>query len=291
MCIISSLLAIFIFVISSGLALAQQKSWELDGSTVQLVAQGSTIRLIFQSTSGLFSLQGANSGSVLFEGRRDGQTLTGTAYAFSAGCLPEGYEAKGVIAADGNSVRLSGRVPARDPSCVVKSYSEQTLALATPQARPVAPLPSPTPTTPPAAWPTPSNLPTPTPTPVATATPETLQPNGPTLWRHNGSILYLVATGKTREFHYERPRSELVAAGAQKGSIVFAGEWDRTSNSYAGTAFVFKGRCGQRSYSVTGPVSSDMRRVTMTGQAPRLDGNCKVTGYSADSLVFDLIDR
>lgn len=124
-------------------ATAQQDVWELDGSLVQISTQGSTTRILFQSATGLFYAQGANAGALLFEGRKDGLTFAGLAYAFSAGCLPESYEAKGAMTPDGATLRLTGRIPFRDHECAIKSYSEQTLVLTRKQAAPPPPPPPP----------------------------------------------------------------------------------------------------------------------------------------------------
>jgi hypothetical protein len=51
----------------------------------------------------------------------------------------------------------------------------------------------------------------------------------PTLWSHNGSVIYLVKNGKGREFHYEKPRAEMIQAGAYRGALLFAGQSITTS--------------------------------------------------------------
>ena len=35
-----------------------------------------------------------------------------------------------------------------------------------------------------------------------------------TLWDHNGSVMYLVANGSSREFYYQKPRPGMIEAGA-----------------------------------------------------------------------------
>jgi len=46
-------------------------------------------------------------------------------------------------------------------------------------------------------------------------------------------------------------------------------------------------QCGVQTFTVTGTVSSDERSVTLSGDAPKLDASCKVTGRSSQNLVFD----
>lgn len=64
-----------------------------------------------------------------------------------------------------------------------------------------------------------------------------------TRWEHNGSIMYLVAKGSSREFYFKHPRPEMLEAGAQPGSLLFRGQ--STKEQYSGTAFIFNRRCGQ----------------------------------------------
>ena len=36
-----------------------------------------------------------------------------------------------------------------------------------------------------------------------------------TIWDHNGSVMYLIANGSSREFYYQRPRPGMLEAGAR----------------------------------------------------------------------------
>jgi hypothetical protein len=56
----------------------------------------------------------------------------------------------------------------------------------------------------------------------------------PTIWDHNGSVVYLVANGQSREFYYQKPRAGMLDAGAHPGSLLFRGEID--NGKYSGTA-------------------------------------------------------
>jgi hypothetical protein len=44
-----------------------------------------------------------------------------------------------------------------------------------------------------------------------------------TLWDHNGSVVYLIANGSSREFYCKQPRSGMLEAGARPGSLLFHG--------------------------------------------------------------------
>ena len=37
----------------------------------------------------------------------------------------------------------------------------------------------------------------------------------PTIWDHNGSVMYLVANSQSREFHYQKPRAGMLEVGAR----------------------------------------------------------------------------
>ena len=55
-----------------------------------------------------------------------------------------------------------------------------------------------------------------------TASPES------TIWDHNGSVMYLIANGSSREIFYQKPRPGMLEAGARPGSLLFRGEIKRT---------------------------------------------------------------
>ena len=60
-----------------------------------------------------------------------------------------------------------------------------------------------------------------------TASPE------PTVWDHNGSVMYLVANASSREIYYQKPRPGMLEAGARSGSLLFRGEVN--DGQYLGT--------------------------------------------------------
>src|SRR5438270_7465528 len=100
-----------------------------------------------------------------------------------------------------------------------------------------------------------------------TASPE------PTVWDHNGSVMYLVANASSREIYYQKPRPGMLEAGARSGSLLFRGEVN--DGQYLGTAYIFNAHCGPIPFEVKGTILDDDERIVLTGQAPRVGQNCR----------------
>jgi hypothetical protein len=247
---------------------AQQAVWNVESSTAVEDSRGPReFRMMLQRPGGDLASKGAGTGTVLFEGERNGDNVSGLAWAFAAGCLAESYEAFGAFSSDRAVFTVQGRAPVKDSSCKITSFQDKTLiftkpavAQAPPPAPPSAPLPAP-----------------------ATAAPQR------SYWAHNGSTIYLVANGNSRELYYDKPIAGMVAAGAQPGTLLFSGRY--AGGNYVGTAYVFNKynkRCGPLPYAVSGPVTNDFEKITMQGSKPIADANCSVTREAPDTLVFDL---
>jgi hypothetical protein len=111
------------------------------------------------------------------------------------------------------------------------------------------------------------------------------QVGAPGTWSHNGSAMKLEADGENRRFIYMNPRAGLLAVGIRPDAALFEGT--RSGNTYSGTARYWSKQCGVQTFAVTGTVSADERTVTLSGEAPKLDASCTVTGRSSQTLVFD----
>jgi hypothetical protein len=105
-----------------------------------------------------------------------------------------------------------------------------------------------------------------------------------TLWDHNGSVMYLVANGPSREFYYQKPRTGMLEVGVHPGSLLFRGEVE--NGQYSGTAYIFNAHCGQIPFQVKGPVLESDERIVLTGQAPRVGRNCRAHESATSSLEF-----
>jgi hypothetical protein len=105
-----------------------------------------------------------------------------------------------------------------------------------------------------------------------------------TMWDHNGSVMYLVTNGSSREFYYQKPRQGMLDAGARPGSLLFRGEIN--NGQYLGTAYVFNLHCGPVPYEAKGPILNDEERIVLTGQVPRVGQGCRAYGSHTSNLEF-----
>jgi hypothetical protein len=108
-----------------------------------------------------------------------------------------------------------------------------------------------------------------------------------TMWDHNGSVMYLIANGSSREFFYEKPRPGMLEAGAETGSLLFRGEV--SNGQYSGTAYVFNPKCGQVPFNVKGSILDSGERIVLTGPAPRVGRNCQAYASYSSTLEFRLL--
>ena len=113
---------------------------------------------------------------------------------------------------------------------------------------------------------------------------DTSPPAERTLWDHNGSTIYLVANGSSRELHYQKPRPGMLEAGAHPDDVLFKGEVN--DGQYLGTAYIFNVHCGPIPFEVKGTILDDDERIVLTGQAPRVGQNCRTYGSYTSNLEF-----
>jgi len=104
------------------------------------------------------------------------------------------------------------------------------------------------------------------------------------IWDHNGSVMYLVENGSSREFYYQKPRPGMLEAGARPGSLLFRGQVD--NGQYSGTAYLFNPHCGAIPYQVKGPVLDNDEWIMLTGQVPQVGRNCRTYGFHTSNLEF-----
>src|SRR5215831_12206483 len=105
-----------------------------------------------------------------------------------------------------------------------------------------------------------------------------------TVWDHNGSLMYLLANGSSREFYYQKPRPGMLDAGARPGSLLFRGQVN--DGQFLGTAYVFNPHCGPIAFEAKGAILDDDERIVLTGQAPRVGRNCRAYESYSSNLEF-----
>jgi len=108
-----------------------------------------------------------------------------------------------------------------------------------------------------------------------------------TFWDHNGSTMYLVANGSSRELHYQKPRPGMLEAGAHPDDVLFKGEL--SDGQLSGTAYIFNAQCGQAPFHVRGSVLDNGGKIVLTGLGPRIGRNCQSNGEYTSTLEFKLL--
>src|SRR5580704_8944938 len=111
-------------------------------------------------------------------------------------------------------------------------------------------------------------------------------PSPRSYWDYNKSLVYLEASGDSRKFVFVEPNEDLLAQGAQPGTLLFEGR--RSGDMYDGRAYVFAGDCGPIPYNVRGAVLNSDQTVEVTGKAPIVDPKtCQQTNLHDERLVFN----
>lgn len=105
---------------------ASTHTWDHNGSRMQLRADGAKRTFVYDKPREAMQKAGARQGTILFEGQREGDTYSGTAYIFSRRCGPQSYFVSGPVADDERTVTLYGDAPVVGKSCrVEKTKSDQ----------------------------------------------------------------------------------------------------------------------------------------------------------------------
>src|SRR5437016_4979405 len=114
---------------SSICAFAQGASsiWDHNGSAVYLSADGAGRRFYYQAPRAGLQEVGVQPGNLLFDGRRDGNRYSGTAYVFSKSCGGLAYAVSGPVSSDQRSVTMYGKAPTVSTNCRVVGYRDDVL--------------------------------------------------------------------------------------------------------------------------------------------------------------------
>lgn len=91
--------------------------WDHNGSTVRLTAQGQRRQFAYQRPRAGMRKRGARSGDVIFEGVRDGDIYSGTAYIYTKRCGKVGYDVLGTVQKGQTEIVMRGNAPRFNRSC------------------------------------------------------------------------------------------------------------------------------------------------------------------------------
>ena len=103
---------------------------------------------------------------------------------------------------------------------------------------------------------------------------------------HNGSLMEMqVCDGGGMTISYVRPRRGLIGVGVRNGTLLFDGV-EQAGGVISGQARRFDKTCGPVLYAVTG--HNHGGSIILRGDAPKVDGRCRIIGYRSDKLLFTL---
>ena len=125
----SSYLCSVILAVWATAGAAQEAStlWDHNGSQVSLSAAGARRQFHYRTPkAGLLEL-GVQPGTLLFDGRRNGDRYSGTAYVFSKGCGARAYAVAGPVSPDQRAVTMYGKAPVVNSGCHVIGYRHDIL--------------------------------------------------------------------------------------------------------------------------------------------------------------------
>src|SRR6267142_7260902 len=98
--------------------------WDHNGSVVSLEANGAARKFYYSTPRPGLPV---TSGALLFDGKKDGNSYSGTAYTFNRACGTRGYAVSGPVSEDQRTVTMYGKVPRLDANCKLIGYRDDVL--------------------------------------------------------------------------------------------------------------------------------------------------------------------
>jgi hypothetical protein len=125
----TKLLMATIAVAMTTVATAQPVSslWNHNGSLMGLMADGPYRQFVYEQPRPGMAQVGVRPGTLLFDGRRDGNQYLGTAYLFPPTCPRIAYDVSGPVSWNDLQVTMYGLAPIVDRNCQVIGYRNDTL--------------------------------------------------------------------------------------------------------------------------------------------------------------------
>ena len=90
--------------------------WQHNGSIVSLEASGTARKFSYETPRPGLNV---SPGALLFDGVKNGDTYSGTAFEFSRSCPPAGYQVSGSVSSNQQVVTMTGDAPVRDTACKI----------------------------------------------------------------------------------------------------------------------------------------------------------------------------
>jgi hypothetical protein len=101
--------------------------WDHNGSRIRLTANGADRKFVYENPRiGMVDV-GVKKGTVLFSGKRMGDSYVGSAFIFTPRCGAFEYPVVGIVSSDNSQVILHGRVPTNNGKCEIIGYKDDTL--------------------------------------------------------------------------------------------------------------------------------------------------------------------
>jgi hypothetical protein len=101
------------------------KYWDHNGSRMKLVTTSSRVFFFYEEPRRAIADRGVDKGTLLFDGKIEGETIEGLIYAFSFDCGKFGYHAKGTIAE--GVIEMTGMHPTINKRCEIIRQQEERL--------------------------------------------------------------------------------------------------------------------------------------------------------------------
>ncbi len=103
--------------------------WSLDGSTLNLVADGDLRKYYYFQVQSEAEATGAKKGSLLIEGKTFGTHFLGTAYKYTSTCGRVPFRVDGMFRDNNNRLELQGQSPRVDAYCKMEGTEMTSLTL------------------------------------------------------------------------------------------------------------------------------------------------------------------
>src|SRR5262245_8472128 len=120
-------LAVLALSATTGAAQVAPTLWDHNGSQVSLSADGAGRQFRYQTPRASLLEIGVQPGALLFDGRRNGDRYSGTAYVFTKVCGARPYAVAGPVSADQRAVTMYGKAPILNSSCRATGYRDDVL--------------------------------------------------------------------------------------------------------------------------------------------------------------------